>query len=97
MAKEDKSTKGKTRENYSHAILDAKKDKRREEAGARQTAHNKLTTAQKIKKAQGRMGESKKELARLQARLENERSAPPPKAPEPKAETNVKKPRSKKS
>lgn len=94
----EKTTKGKTRESYSHAILDAKKDKRRSEAETRQKAHNKLSTADKIKKAKARMGESKKELARLEALLAAEKEAKKaPPAPEPKAEKTVKKPRGKRS
>ena len=94
----EKTTKGKTRESYSHAILDAKKDKRRVEAESRQKAHSKLSTAEKIKKAKARMGESKRELARLEAQLATEKEAKKaaPK-PEPKAEKTVKKPRRKRS
>ena len=65
---------------YSHAILDAKKDRRRQEAEARQRDHNMLTTAQKIKKAKARVGESKRELARLEARMATEK-APAVKSP----------------
>jgi hypothetical protein len=40
---------------------------RREQARARQVAHDKLSTEEKIKKAKSRRGNSKKELARLAA------------------------------
>lgn len=70
--KEANSSKG--RKHYSHAILDAKKDKRREEGEARQREHDKLTTAQKIALAKSRPGESKREIARLTKKLEQEKA-----------------------
>lgn len=50
---------------YSSNILHAKRNKRRDEAMARQDAHEKFTINQQIKKIKSRRGESKKELARI--------------------------------
>lgn len=79
---EIKQRKG--RESYSHAILDAKLDNRRQEAEARQREYTRLSTAQKIKRAESRRGNSKKELGRLAAQLVVEKSQPvkPPPATE---------------
>jgi len=80
---EKEKTSHKGREVYSHAILDGKKDRRRQEAESRQRAYDTLTTAQKIKKAKGRVGESKRELARLEAILAAEKESVKAKKPRP--------------
>lgn len=87
MAIQTKPTAEKTsykgREHYSHAILDAKKDKRRKEGEERDWEHKQMTIAQRISKAKSRRGESKKELVRL-AKMEAEQAMTPKiKAPIP--------------
>ncbi len=64
---------GKRRKSYSHAKLDAKKDRKRLEADARKAHYRSLTTQEKIKLVQSRYGESKRELARLNQELETEK------------------------
>lgn len=48
------------------------KIKKRTDAQSRTEKHNSLTTLQKIEKAKSRRGNSKRELARLNAKLESE-------------------------
>lgn len=48
------------------------KETRKIEVQARMQKHNSLTTLQKIEKAKSRRGNSKRELARLNAKLESE-------------------------
>lgn len=81
--------KRKGREHYSHDKADARIAKRREEAEARQTEHDSLTTKEKITKATSRRGNSTKEIQRLKARLEKEKEKAPPKVEptEPVAES----------
>lgn len=64
----------KVREHYSHEKADARQDKRRQEAEARQRHYSSLSTADKLKLAQSRPGESKREVARLTKRLEWEKA-----------------------
>jgi hypothetical protein len=64
----------KVREHYSHEKANARKDKRRQEAEARQRHYNSLSTADKIALAKSRPGESKREVARLTQRLEWEKA-----------------------
>lgn len=64
----------KVREHYSHEKADARKDKRRQEAEARNRHYQSLSTADKLKLAKSRPGESKKEVARLTQRLEWEKA-----------------------
>lgn len=53
------------RSDYSNLKAKARKDRRRQEAAARQRDYDKLTVPQKIARAKSRPGESKKELAKL--------------------------------
>jgi hypothetical protein len=57
----------KGREHYSHAKADARRDKRRQEAEARQRVYDKLSLKQKLELVKSRGG-SKRELARLEAK-----------------------------
>lgn len=50
---------------YSSAKLQAKRNRKREEALDRQAEHDTLTVEEKIAKARDRRGNSKRELARL--------------------------------
>lgn len=54
---------------YSHAILDSKRAQRKLESEKRLSLHNGLTTEEKIEKARGRRGNSKKEINRLKKQL----------------------------
>jgi hypothetical protein len=54
---------------YSSAKLHAKWDRKRQEGEARQREHDKLTAQDKISLAKTRRGESKREIARLMAKL----------------------------
>lgn len=72
--KEKTSKKG--RESYSHAKADARRDKRRQEAEARQHTYDGLSIKARIALVKSRPGESKRELARLEALL----AKPAPKA-----------------
>lgn len=56
--------RGKTN-GYNSAHLHAKRNRKRQEAEARQQEHDTLTLNEKIEKARSRRGESKRELARL--------------------------------
>jgi hypothetical protein len=58
------------REHYSHAIADARVNARRDDAMFRQSEHDALSLLDKIAKAKSRRGNSKKELARLEALVE---------------------------
>jgi len=62
----------KGRGHYSHAKADKAKAQRRDEAFERQLEHESLSTSEQIQKAKSRRGESKKEIARLKARLAKE-------------------------
>src|SRR5512137_838518 len=64
----------KVREHYSHEKADARQDKRRQEAEARQRHYSSLSTADKLALAKSRPGESKREVARLTKRLEWEKA-----------------------
>lgn len=57
---------------YSFAKQQARRDKRRDAAETRQSKYDLLTTKQKLQRAQSRGG-SKKEIAKLEARLEAEK------------------------
>jgi hypothetical protein len=69
----------KGREHYSHAKADARRDKRRQEAEARQRVYDKLSLKDKIALVTKRGG-SKRELARLEklAAPKAKASAPTP-------------------
>lgn len=68
---------------YKSNILRAKRHRRMLDAEARNVVYNGLSTKQKIELAKSRRGESKRELARLEARLATEKA---PKAPSPTKE-----------
>lgn len=74
---------------YKHAILDAKKDRRRQEAEKRQEVYDGLTLRARVKLAKSRRGESKKELAKLDVLLENEKKSKEPTKAEVKAEAKA--------
>jgi len=63
-------TTRKGREFYSHAKADARKDKRRDEAEARQAKYDSFTLKEKI--ASCVPGGSKRQMAKLQAKLAKE-------------------------
>lgn len=65
------SNTNKKRKNYSHAKADARKERRRQDAFARQDAHDILSIQERIAKAMSRPGESKRELTRLRSLLGN--------------------------
>lgn len=70
----DNKTEGhKVRGKYSHAKADARRDKRRREAEARQRIYDKLTLEEKLALVKSRGG-SKRELARLE-KIQAERTA----------------------
>jgi len=75
----EKSTR-KGREHYSHDKADARRDKRRQEAEARQRTYEGLTIKARIALAKSRPGESKRELARLEKLLATQK-APATKTP----------------
>lgn len=56
--------RGKTN-GYNSAHLHAKRNRKRQEADARQLEHDSLTLNEKIEKARSRRGESKREIANL--------------------------------
>ncbi len=56
--------RGKTN-GYTSATLNAKRNRKRQEAEARQREHDSLTVEQKITKALKRQGSSKREVSRL--------------------------------
>lgn len=56
--------RGKTN-GYNSTTLWARRNKRAEEAAERQAEHYELTVEEKIAKAKGRRGQSKREIARL--------------------------------
>ena len=65
------------KKSYAHAAYQAaRKDKRKQEAAARQRAHDLLTLEQKIELAKSRGG-SKRELARLTAPPKPKTETPP--------------------
>ena len=57
---------------YKHAKLDAKLEKRRNEANMRQIKYDSLSLEQKLKVAQKRRGESNREIARINKLIENQ-------------------------
>lgn len=73
MANETKTEGRKGREHYSHAKADARRDKRRQEAEARQRHYKGLPLKDKLALVKGRGG-SKRELARLE-KLQSESKA----------------------
>lgn len=62
----------KARQVYSHAIADAKKDKRRQQAEDRQFKYDGLTLNQKLARAKARVAEGFGNCAREIARLEKQ-------------------------
>lgn len=69
-------TARKGREFYSHAKADARKDKRREEADIRQAKYDALSLKEKI--ASCIPGGSKRQLAKLEAKLAKQSKTPEP-------------------
>lgn len=67
------------RQHYSHAILDAKKARKRKEAEARQDKYDRLTTAQKL--AQLPTASATRQRNRLIAQLARESASPSKAAP----------------
>lgn len=63
-------TKRKTRIVIPHISAFARKEKRRQDAEARQVKYESLTIPQRIKLVKSRRGESKRELSRLNKHLE---------------------------
>lgn len=63
------TSEGRKRSNYRFKAV-SHKDKRRQDAEARQRDHDSLSKKDKIAKAKSRRGESKKEIARLTKGLE---------------------------
>jgi len=74
---EEKTIKRGKQNGYSSNVLNAKLDKRRDEAEDRQARYDRLSTTDKVKLAKSRRGESKRELARLEARLATEKAPKP--------------------
>lgn len=62
------------RKSYSHAKADARQDKRRQEADARERVYDGFTIVQKLALVKSRGGESKREVARLNAHLATEKT-----------------------
>lgn len=71
-------TKGRT--HYSHAKADARQDRKRQAAEARQRAYDSLSVPKRIELAKSRRGESKREIARLEKLLVKVPAAPAPQA-----------------
>lgn len=69
------------RDNYSHAKADARQDKRRFEADARQLKYNDLTIVERQCLVRTRPGDSKRELARLAKLLAKEKAPQVKQAP----------------
>ena len=59
---------------YKSFVLHAKRDKKRQEAMARDREHNQLSIQQKIELAKSRRGESKREIARLNKKIAMEKN-----------------------
>ena len=59
---------------YGSLKLHAKRDRKRQEAEARQREHDALSVKDKITLAKSRDGESKREIARLKAALKTEKN-----------------------
>ena len=101
MADIKTESKKKGREHYSSEKLKAERTKKRIDAEARQLRHESLSLGDRIKKAQSRRGESKKEISRLQklmekAPLKKTEQVPPPteQTPlSPKPKKNYQKPK----
>lgn len=60
---------------YSHRKADARKDRRRDEADARQDKYDSLTVEQKISRAKKRRGKSEREINRLINRAASKKAA----------------------
>ena len=60
------------RETYSHKLADAARDKRREDAEARNTRFAALSVDEKLALIKTRRGESKRQVAKLQREKEKE-------------------------
>ena len=71
VSSSDQVTGGR-RKSYSHAKADARQDKRRQEADARERVYDGFTLTQKLAMVKSRGG-SKQELARLNALLAKEK------------------------
>ena len=84
------ATVKKGREHYSHDKADARVDKRRQEADAREREYDGLTIPAKIARAKSRRGESKRELAKLEKALALEKAPAVKQAPLTEAEKSAK-------
>jgi hypothetical protein len=74
---EEKTIKRGKQSGYSSVTLWAKRGARRAEAEERQSRYDRLSTTDKVKLAKSRDGDSKRELARLEARLAKEKAPKP--------------------
>ena len=75
---------------YNSTVLRAKREAKRDEGEARTDRYNRLSTSEKIKLAKSRPGESKREVARLEARLVKEKAATVKAPPATEAQKAVK-------
>ena len=75
MSEEKQPKRGK-QNGYSSAISRAKRDARRVAAEKREDRYDRLGLTDKIKLVKSRRGESKRELARLEARMATQKTAP---------------------
>lgn len=80
----------KGREHYSHDKADARVDKRRQEADARERVYDGLTIPAKIALAKSRRGESKREIAKLEKALALEKAPAVKPAPLTEAQKSAK-------
>jgi hypothetical protein len=69
----EKTTKRGKTNGYNSTILHRKRDERRRDAEARQQSYEDLTLKQRLERAQGRRGESKVEVARIEALIKVEK------------------------
>ena len=82
MSEEKTNKTGKKgREHYSSAILMAKRERKREEAADRQSKYSKLSFEQRLKLARSRRGESKREVARIEKQMKEQKAPAPKTAP----------------
>jgi hypothetical protein len=71
----------KGREHYSHDKADARQDKQRQEAEARQRVYDGLTIPARLALAKSHQGESKREVARLEKALATQKAPAVKQAP----------------
>lgn len=89
MSEEKQPKRGK-QAGYNSTVLWAKREAKREEAETRNARYNRLSTSDKIKLAKSRPGESKREVARLEARRAAEKAAAVKTPPATEAQKAVK-------